>query len=100
MLETDKVFAGSIPENYDRYMVPLIFEPFATDIARRAASMSPKRRSRNRRGPAGLSPAPRRQCTAIKPTFSETSEDDDHASIIHSACCLCFGVANVGASGK
>ena len=26
MPETDKVFAGSIPENYDRYMVPLIFE--------------------------------------------------------------------------
>ena len=24
MLETDKLFAGSIPENYDRYMVPLI----------------------------------------------------------------------------
>ena len=41
MLETDKVFAGSIPENYDRYMVPLIFEPYAADIARRAASMSP-----------------------------------------------------------
>ena len=41
MLETDKVFAGSIPENYDRYMVPLIFEPFAADMARRAASLSP-----------------------------------------------------------
>src|SRR3954468_10005677 len=41
MLETDKVFAGSIPENYDRYMVPLIFEPYAADIARRAASFSP-----------------------------------------------------------
>lgn len=41
MLETDKVFAGSIPENYDRYMVPLIFEPFAADLARRAASFSP-----------------------------------------------------------
>lgn len=41
MLETDKIFAGSIPENYDRYMVPLIFEPFAADIARRAASLSP-----------------------------------------------------------
>ena len=41
MLETDKVFAGSIPENYDRYMVPLIFEPYAADIARRAASLSP-----------------------------------------------------------
>src|SRR3954447_2181192 len=41
MLETDKVFAGSIPENYDRYMVPLIFQPYAADIARRAASLSP-----------------------------------------------------------
>ena len=41
MLEADKVFAGSIPENYDRYMVPLIFEPYAADIARRAASLSP-----------------------------------------------------------
>jgi ubiquinone/menaquinone biosynthesis C-methylase UbiE len=41
MLESDKIFARSIPENYDRYMVPLIFEPFATDIARRAAALSP-----------------------------------------------------------
>ena len=41
MLETDKVFAGSIPENYDRYMVPLIFEPFAADLAQRASSFSP-----------------------------------------------------------
>ncbi|RRH93497.1 methyltransferase domain-containing protein [Mesorhizobium tamadayense] len=41
MLETDKVFAGSVPENYDRYMVPLIFEPYAADLARRAASFSP-----------------------------------------------------------
>ncbi|MDX8480498.1 class I SAM-dependent methyltransferase [Mesorhizobium sp. VK24D] len=41
MLETDKVFAGSIPENYDRHMVPLIFEPYAADLARRAASLSP-----------------------------------------------------------
>ncbi|MFD1981112.1 class I SAM-dependent methyltransferase [Mesorhizobium newzealandense] len=41
MLEADKMFTGSIPENYDRYMVPLIFEPFAADLARRAASLSP-----------------------------------------------------------
>jgi ubiquinone/menaquinone biosynthesis C-methylase UbiE len=41
MLETDKLFAGSIPENYDRYMVPLIFEPYAADLARRAVSLSP-----------------------------------------------------------
>jgi ubiquinone/menaquinone biosynthesis C-methylase UbiE len=41
MFEADKIFAGSIPENYDRYMVPLIFEPFAEDLARRAAFFSP-----------------------------------------------------------
>ena len=42
MSETDKVFAGSIPENYDRYLVPLIFESFAQDIARRVAALSPR----------------------------------------------------------
>jgi len=41
MSETDKVFGGSIPENYDRYLVPLIFEDFAQDIAQRVASLSP-----------------------------------------------------------
>jgi ubiquinone/menaquinone biosynthesis C-methylase UbiE len=41
VLETDKLFAGSIPENYDRYMVPLIFEPYAVDLAARAAALAP-----------------------------------------------------------
>jgi ubiquinone/menaquinone biosynthesis C-methylase UbiE len=41
MSETDRVFAGSIPENYDLYMVPLIFESFAADIAQRAAALTP-----------------------------------------------------------
>jgi len=41
MLESDKAFTGSIPENYDRHMVPLIFAPYAIDMARRAASLSP-----------------------------------------------------------
>lgn len=35
---TDKVFAGSIPELYDTYLVPLIFEPYAADIVARLAS--------------------------------------------------------------
>jgi len=38
----DKIFAGSIPENYDRHMVPLIFESYARDMAQRAAALSPK----------------------------------------------------------
>ncbi len=41
MLDADKVFAGSVPENYDRYMVPLIFEQYAIDMAQRAAALSP-----------------------------------------------------------
>lgn len=41
MLEADKIFTGSVPENYDRYMVPLIFEAYAADLAQRAASLSP-----------------------------------------------------------
>ncbi|MGN6310474.1 MAG: methyltransferase domain-containing protein [Xanthobacteraceae bacterium] len=41
MLDADKIFAGSVPENYDRYMVPLIFEQYATDMAQRAAALSP-----------------------------------------------------------
>ena len=41
MSEIDKVFTGSIPENYDRHMVPLIFEGYAEDLARRVAGFSP-----------------------------------------------------------
>lgn len=41
MRNSDRVFAGSVPENYDRYMVPLIFEPYAADLAQRVAALSP-----------------------------------------------------------
>jgi len=36
--DTDKVFAGSIPKLYETYLVPLIFEPYAADLANRLAS--------------------------------------------------------------
>src|SRR5437879_8665851 len=42
MSESDKAFTGSIPENYDRHMVPLIFESYAQDMAQRAAALAPK----------------------------------------------------------
>jgi ubiquinone/menaquinone biosynthesis C-methylase UbiE len=42
MAATDKVFAGSIPEIYDRFLVPLIFEPYARDLAERIAQADPK----------------------------------------------------------
>jgi ubiquinone/menaquinone biosynthesis C-methylase UbiE len=38
MKEADKVFAGSVPLLYDRYLGPLIFEPYALDVAERVAA--------------------------------------------------------------
>jgi ubiquinone/menaquinone biosynthesis C-methylase UbiE len=43
MVATDKVFSGSIPEIYDRLLVPLIFEPYARDLAGRIAKANPAR---------------------------------------------------------
>lgn len=40
---TDKVFGGSIPTFYETYLVPLLFEPYAADLASRLASRSPSR---------------------------------------------------------
>ena len=32
-------FSGSIPEIYDKYLVPLVFEPYAIDLAQRVAGL-------------------------------------------------------------
>ena len=40
MSDIDKVFAGSIPKLYETYLVPLIFAPYAADLANRLASRS------------------------------------------------------------
>ena len=37
----DTVFAGSVPAVYEQYLVPLIFQPYADDIARRVAALRP-----------------------------------------------------------
>jgi ubiquinone/menaquinone biosynthesis C-methylase UbiE len=42
MAATDKLFAGSIPEIYQRFLVPLIFEPYADDLAARVARVAPR----------------------------------------------------------
>ena len=39
---TDTLFTGSIPELYEQLLVPLIFEPFADDLARRVADLQPQ----------------------------------------------------------
>jgi SAM-dependent methyltransferase len=42
MGNSDSQFAGSIPELYDRYLGPVIFQPYADDLARRVAAPSPQ----------------------------------------------------------
>lgn len=39
---SDASFVGSIPQVYDEYMVPLIFEGYAADMARRVAASGAK----------------------------------------------------------
>ncbi len=41
--DTDRAFTGSIPALYDELMVPMIFEPYAQDVARRVATLAPGR---------------------------------------------------------
>ncbi|MEO7178086.1 MAG: class I SAM-dependent methyltransferase [Allosphingosinicella sp.] len=43
MASSDIVFAGSIPEYYDRCLGPFLFEPYAADLAARAALLGPGR---------------------------------------------------------
>ncbi len=42
-MSTDKLFAGSIPTLYDTHLVPLLFQPYADDLARRVAARAPRR---------------------------------------------------------
>jgi ubiquinone/menaquinone biosynthesis C-methylase UbiE len=43
MTKVDTVFSGSIASLYDRYLGPLIFEPYAEDLARRLSALGPER---------------------------------------------------------
>ena len=42
MTSTDTVFAGSIPAFYDRLLGPMLFEPYAAEVAGRARRWAPK----------------------------------------------------------
>lgn len=39
----DTVFAGSVPAVYEKYLVPLIFQPYADDLARRLTALRPSK---------------------------------------------------------
>ncbi len=39
----DNAFVGSIPDLYERFMVPMVFAPYAVDLAARVAALNPTR---------------------------------------------------------
>jgi predicted O-methyltransferase YrrM len=41
MSSSDRAFAGSIPQLYEQYLVPLIFDPYARDLTHRVVSLAP-----------------------------------------------------------
>src|SRR5262249_32249207 len=43
MTASDTKFTGSIPALYDRYLGPLIFQPYRIDIAARIADLTPRK---------------------------------------------------------
>ncbi|MFL6743519.1 MAG: hypothetical protein ACJ8E3_06130, partial [Sphingomicrobium sp.] len=42
MASVDVRFSGSVPANYERYMVPLLFRPYAELLAARAKALRPR----------------------------------------------------------
>ncbi len=42
MVASDDLFAGSIPDIYSRFMVPMLFEPYALDLAERLSRIEPQ----------------------------------------------------------
>ena len=40
---TDRLWVGSMPEAYERWLAPSVFRPFAADLARRVAARRPRR---------------------------------------------------------
>jgi ubiquinone/menaquinone biosynthesis C-methylase UbiE len=43
MVSVDVRFSGSVPANYERYLVPLLFRPYAEELAARAKQWQPRR---------------------------------------------------------
>ncbi|MEO8565060.1 MAG: class I SAM-dependent methyltransferase [Betaproteobacteria bacterium] len=74
--ETDKTFAGSIPKFYEEYLVPLIFEPYAGDLARRLTSRKSTRKlSRVLEIAAGTGVVTRRMASTLPADVSIVATD-------------------------
>ena len=79
---SDKVFTGSIAELYDTHLVPLLFEPYAADLAARLASHA---RGRVLEVAAGTGVATRAMATALPEAVSIVATDLNQAMLDQAA---------------
>ena len=80
--DSDKAFVGSIPKIYDTYLVPLIFEPYAADLARRLGSL---RLSRVLELAAGTGVVTRAMAAALPGSVAIVATDLNQAMLDHAA---------------
>ena len=73
MSAIDKVFAGSIPEIYERHLVPLIFQPYAADLAARLRERPVSRVLEIAAGTGVVTRARRASCRAPARSWPPTS---------------------------
>jgi SAM-dependent methyltransferase len=79
---TDRSFAGSIPQLYEQYLVPLIFEPYARDMATQVANLQP---SSVLEVAAGTGVVTRQLAAALPPTVSIVATDLNQPMLDHAA---------------
>jgi SAM-dependent methyltransferase len=79
---SDKVFAGSIPQLYETHLVPLLFEPYAADLADRLASRS---LARVLEVAAGTGVATRRLASVLRDDVAIVATDLNQPMLDHAA---------------
>jgi SAM-dependent methyltransferase len=72
MADTDKLFTGSIPAIYDRFLAPILFEPYAIDLALRLRDL---RRGRMLEVAAGTGVLTRALASALPETVEIVATD-------------------------
>ncbi len=77
---TDRVFSGSIPQLYERYLVPLIFQHYAEDLAARVAAARPRHVLEIAAGTGVLT---RQLAASVPPDAAITSTDLNPAMLEH-----------------
>jgi ubiquinone/menaquinone biosynthesis C-methylase UbiE len=91
MTKIDTVFSGSIPSIYDKYLGPLIFEPYAQDLANRLSALNPERVLETAAGTGIVTRALER---SLSPDASIVATDLNQPMLDHAAGLISSGRVN------